>query len=136
MYPGHELYRTAIENEADKPHAQTGKLPTPGEVEWARFAAQTPHYVLANALTSARWSRTSFVRTVDDVAALKQQPDKDIYLVGGGRTAAILIEAGLVDELRLIVYPLIAGEGMPLLPRRKLAAGFNCRRSSSARKGS
>jgi dihydrofolate reductase len=41
---------------------------------------------------------------VDDVAALKQQPDKDICLVGGGRTAAILIEAGLVDELRLIVY--------------------------------
>ena len=51
---------------------------------------------------------------MDAIAALKQQPGKDIYLVGGARTTASLIDAGLVDELRLIVYPLIAGEGKAL----------------------
>src|ERR1043166_5177395 len=51
---------------------------------------------------------------VDEIAALKQQPGKDIYLVGGARITTSLIDAGLVDELRLIVYPLIAGEGVPL----------------------
>jgi dihydrofolate reductase len=42
------------------------------------------------------------------------EPGKGIYLMGGARTAASLIDAGLVDELRLIVYPLIARDGKPL----------------------
>ncbi|MDE2154633.1 MAG: dihydrofolate reductase family protein [Xanthomonadaceae bacterium] len=37
---------------------------------------------------------------MDELAALKRQPGKDIYLVGGARITASLIEAGLVDELR------------------------------------
>ena len=48
------------------------------------------------------------------MAALKGQAGKDIYLMGGARIAASLIDAGLVDELRLIVYPLVAGEGKAL----------------------
>jgi dihydrofolate reductase len=45
---------------------------------------------------------------------MREQHGKDIYLVGGARTTAGLIDGGLVDELRLIVYPLIAGEGAAL----------------------
>jgi len=92
----------------------TGKLPTPAEVEWARFAAQTPHYVLSKTLTSALWPKTKFIRGLEDIAALKQQPGKDIYLMGGAQVTASLIDAELVDELRLIVYPLIAGKGKAL----------------------
>ena len=114
MYPGYEGYWTAIQNEPDKPVWTGGPAPTPGEVDWARFAAHTPHYVLSNTLTSAGWSQTSFLRGLDEVTALKQQPGKDIYLVGGARTTASCIDAGLVDELRLIVYPLIAGGGVAL----------------------
>jgi dihydrofolate reductase len=114
MYPGYEGYWTAIQNEPDKPVWITGSAPTPAEIEWARFAARTPHYVLSRTLTSALWPNTSFVRGLEEIAALKRQPGKDIYLVGGARTTASLIDAGLVDELRLIVYPLIAGEGKAL----------------------
>jgi dihydrofolate reductase len=114
MYPGYEQYWSTIQNALDKPLPMTGKLPTPAEFEWARFAAQTPHYVLSNTLTSALWPRTSFVRGLEDIATLKQQPGKNIYLMGGARITASLIDAGLVDELRLIVYPLIAGEGKAL----------------------
>lgn len=114
MYPGYEQYWTAIRNEPDKPVWITGSPPTPAEIKWARFAAQTPHYVLSSTLTSAAWPNTSFVRRCEDIAALKQQPGKDIYLVGGARTTASLIDAGLVDELRFLVYPLIAGDGKAL----------------------
>ncbi len=114
MYPGYEQYWTSIQKEPDKPVWITSSAPTPAEVEWARFAAQTPHYVLSNKLTSALWPKTSFVRGLEEIATLKQQPGKDIYLVGGARTTASLIDAGLVDELRLIVYPLIAGDGKAL----------------------
>ncbi|HRB82373.1 MAG TPA: dihydrofolate reductase family protein [Nitrospira sp.] len=114
MYTGYEQYWTAIQNDPDKPLPMTGTLPTPGEIEWARFAAETPHYVLSSTLTSVYWPKTSIVRRIEDIAALKQQSGKNIYLVGGARTTASLIDAGLVDELRLIVYPLIAGSGKAL----------------------
>ena len=114
MYPGYEQYWTAIQNAPDQPLPMTGKLAAPAEIAWARFAAQTTHYVLSNTLASAQWPKTRFLRSVDDVAALKQQPGKDIYLMGGGQTASSLIDAGLVDELRLIVHPLIAGDGRAL----------------------
>ena len=114
MYPGYQRYWSAIQSEPDKPVWITDSAPTPDEKKWARFAAKTPHYVLSNTLTSALWPKTRFIRKFEDVAALKQQPGKDIYLMGGARIAASLIDAGLVDELRLIVYPLIAGEGKAL----------------------
>ncbi|HEX7110242.1 MAG TPA: dihydrofolate reductase family protein [Aestuariivirga sp.] len=114
MYPGYERYWTGIQNEPDKSAWITGSAPTPAEIEWASFAARTPHYVLSNTLTSALWPKTRFVRGLEEIAALKQQPGKDIYLMGGARITASLIDAGLVDELRLIVYPLIAGEGKAL----------------------
>lgn len=114
MYPGYEQYWTSIRDEPDKPAWITGNPPTPAEIEWARFAAQTPHYVLSSTLTSVRWPRTSVIRGLEEIAALKSQPGKDIYLVGGARTTASLIDVGLVDELRLIVYPLIAGPGKTL----------------------
>lgn len=114
MYPGYEQYWTAMQNEPDKPLPMTGKLPTPAELEWARFAAKTPHYVLSSTLNSAAWPSTRFLRGVDDVAALKREAGKDIYLMGGAQIVASLIDAGLVDELRLIVYPLVAGEGKAL----------------------
>lgn len=114
MYPGYEQYWTAIQERPDERIPMTGKVPTPGEVEYARFTEQAPHYVLSSTLTSATWSNTSFLRGLDEVAALKRQPGKDIYLVGGAQVLASLIDAGLVDELRLTVHPLIVGDGKSL----------------------
>lgn len=129
MYPDYEPYWTTIKNEPDKPLQETGRLPTPGEVEWARFAARTPHYVLSNTLNSASWAHTSFIRGLEDVAALKRQPGKDIYLVGGAKTVASLIDVGLVDELRLLVYPLISAEGKPLFGTSKRRRDLVLRKS-------
>ena len=111
MYRGYEQYWTAIQqNEPGTPLPMTGKLPTQGEIKWAGFIKQTPHYVFSNTLTSALWSNTKFIRSLEDIAALKQQSGKSIYLMGGAQIASSLLDAGLVDELRLIVYPLLAGK--------------------------
>jgi dihydrofolate reductase len=127
MYPGYEGYWTGIQNDPAKPAWITGSAPTPAEIEWSRFAARTPHYVLSRTLTSARWPHTSFLRGLEEIAALKQQPGQDIYLVGGARTAASLIDAGLVDELRLIIYPLIAGGGKALFAATEHRRGLELR---------
>jgi dihydrofolate reductase len=127
LYPGYEHYWTSIREEPSKPAWITGAPPTPDEVKYAAFAAQTPHYVLSNSLTSAAWPTTRFVRRLDEVAALKQQAGQHIYLVGGARTTASLIEAGLVDELRLIVHPLLVGKGKPLFAAAESRRGFALR---------
>lgn len=114
MYPGYEQYWTAIRNAPDQPLPMTGKLAAPAEIQWAEFTARTPHYVLSRTLDHAAWPQTRFIRSFDDLAALKRQPGKDIFLMGGGTVVAGAIEAGLLDELRLIVYPLIAGDGQAL----------------------
>ncbi|MEO8670315.1 MAG: dihydrofolate reductase family protein [Tahibacter sp.] len=115
MYPGYEHYWSAIQDcPTDQALPLTGKPPSPAEIQWARFAANTPHYVLSSTVTSARWARTRFITTFEEVSALKAQSGKDIYLMGGAQLTASLIDAGLVDELRLIVYPLLAGAGKSL----------------------
>jgi dihydrofolate reductase len=128
MYPGYEQYWSAIQSEPDKPHWITGQPPTAAEREWARFVSQTPHYVLSSTLSSARWPKTRFVRGLEEIDTLKRQSGKDIYLIGGARTTASLIDAGLVDELRLIVYPLIVGPGKALFATTEQRRGLELRK--------
>ncbi len=117
MYPGYEQYWTAIRDAPRQPLPMTGKLPLPAELRWSKFAGRTPHYVLSKTLVSAAWPQTIILRDVDQVSKLKSQPGKDIYLMGGAQLASSLIDAGLVDELHVITYPLLAGPGKPLFER-------------------
>jgi len=119
MYPNYEQYWTRIQNEPLEPHPMSGRVPTPAEIDWARFAARTPHYVLSSTQTSALWPQTEFVRGLEEIAALKQRPGKDIYLMGGAQITASLVDAGLVDEFRLIAYPLVAVDGKTLFAMTK-----------------
>jgi dihydrofolate reductase len=135
MYPGYEQYWTSIQNEPNKPVWITGNPPTPDELEYARFVTQTPHYVLSTTLTSTLWPNTHFIRSLDEVAALKKQPGKDIYLVGGAQTTSSLIDARLVDELRLIVYPLIAGDGKALFGTPQHRSAFELREAQRLQGG-
>jgi dihydrofolate reductase len=135
MYPGYESYWSAVQNQPDKPLPMTARLPTPAEIEWARFAAQTPHYVLSSTLSSAQWPKTRFLRGLNEVAVLKQQPGKDVYLVGGARTVASLIDAGLVDELHLHVHPLIVGAGKGLFATSERHRGLELRNVQQLKDG-
>jgi dihydrofolate reductase len=91
--------------------------------------------VLSSTLTSALWPTTRFVRSLDEVAALKQQPGKDIYLVGGARATASLLDAGLVDELRLMVYPLLAAEGKALFATAERRQGLELQKVEQLENG-
>lgn len=135
MYPGYERYWSGIQSDPDTPAWITGTPPTPAELEWADFIRRTPHYVLSTKLDATLWPNTRILRSARDVAELKKQPGEDIYLVGGARTTAGLIDAGLVDELHLIVYPLVAGEGTALFAKTEKRSQLELREATALADG-
>jgi len=52
------------------------------------------------------------------LAELRAATSKDTWIVGGGRTARLCLDAGLLDELELYVVPRLLGDGVPLFERR------------------
>ena len=114
MYPGYEQYWGAILANPEGILPFTGKVASKGEVAYAKFAEKTPHIVLSRTLDKASWKNTRIVRDVGEIRRLKQQPGKDMHAVGGATLVGTLINQGLIDELRLVVYPIILGGGKAL----------------------
>lgn len=114
MYPGYEQYWLAILANPEGVLPLTGRVPSDGEIEYARFADKTPHVVLSTTLNTVAWQTTRIVRTVADIRALKQQPGKHIHAVGGASLVSTLMNERLVDQLRLTVHPIVLGSGKPL----------------------
>jgi dihydrofolate reductase len=75
-----------------------------------------PKVVFSRTLARADWNNTRLV-TGDaerDVPRLKQQPGKDLLIFGGAKLTASLTRAGLIDEYRLGLNPVVLGAGSPL----------------------
>jgi dihydrofolate reductase len=114
MYPGYEQYWGAILANPEGILPFTGKVASKGEVAYAKFAEKTPHIVLSRTLDKVSWKNTRIVRDVGEIRRLKQQPGKDMHAVGGATLVGTLMNQGLIDELRLVVYPIILGGGKAL----------------------
>jgi dihydrofolate reductase len=114
MYPGYEEYWLAVLTHPERPVPLTGRVPSPGEIEYARFADRTPHVVLSRTLDTVGWRTARIVRDVAAIRALKHEPGRHIHAVGGASLVSSLMDAGLVDELRLTVHPVVLGTGKPL----------------------
>ena len=105
MYAGYAEYWTA---------ALTGPTATDNERAFAQLAQRTKHIVVSRTMESAAYLQTSIVHDLADVARLKQEPGKNIVAWGGASLASALSAAGLVDELQLLVNPVVLGGGKAL----------------------
>ena len=77
----------------------------------------TPKYVVSGTLKSAEWQNSTLIPAASalaGIAALKQQPGRNIGMTGSGTLTASLLREGLVDELHLFVFPLVLGSGQRL----------------------
>jgi dihydrofolate reductase len=83
------------------------------------FAAQmngTQKYVVSNTLTSADWQNSTLVSgdVVKELASLKEQPGGNLGVTGSGTLVRSLLREGLLDELHLLVHPIVVGTGKRL----------------------
>jgi dihydrofolate reductase len=81
--------------------------------EWADRLRSLPKYVVSSTLEDLDWNNSTVLKgeVVNEVSKLKQNVDGDIVVYASGRLVPTLIEHDLVDELRLMVYPVVVGAG-------------------------
>ena len=102
-----------------------------GRVTYEMFAAHWPHqtgdladtmnntakYVVSGTLKSADWQNSTLIsasRAYAEIAELKQQPGQDITVGASATLVRFLLAEHLLDELRLLVHPVVAGTGTRL----------------------
>lgn len=76
----------------------------------------TRKYVVSTTLTSADWQNSTLINgdVNAELARLKEQPGGNLGISGSGTLVASLLRAGLLDELHLLVHPLVVGSGKRL----------------------
>jgi len=81
--------------------------------EWADRLNSLPKYVVSSTLEQAKWSNSTLLKgdVVSEVSTLKREIDGEIVVYASARLVRTLMEHGLVDELRLTVYPVVIGAG-------------------------
>lgn len=83
-------------------------------------------YVCSKSLTTADWNNTEiFTDAIVDITKLKQEGEGNLFVFGSGKLCNSLMRAGLFDEYRLCIAPMILGRGRQLfesgLPTEKLS---------------
>src|SRR5947209_12471681 len=86
------------------------------EGEFADQFNTMPKYVVSSTLDEAEWNNSTVLKgdVVDAVSKLKQDVDGEIVVHGSVQLVQTLLEHDLVDELRLMVYPVVLGSGKRL----------------------
>jgi dihydrofolate reductase len=102
-----------------------------GRVTYDEFAAYWPQqtgdtadtmngtakYVVSGTLTSADWQNSTLLpaaSAIAQIAELKQRPGKNIGMTGSATLVSSLLREGLLDELHLLVFPVVLGSGKRL----------------------
>jgi dihydrofolate reductase len=87
------------------------------EQPYTDYLNDTPKYVVSRTLDEPlEWQNSTLIKgnVTDEVSRLKEQPGKDIGIVGSGALVRSLLAEDLLDDLRLMVHPIVLGRGKRL----------------------
>jgi dihydrofolate reductase len=75
-----------------------------------------PKFVVSTTLEDPEWNNTTVIKghVAEEVAKLKQRPGGDIVIHGSAQLVQALLEDDLIDEYRLMVFPIVLGSGKRL----------------------
>jgi dihydrofolate reductase len=91
--------------------------PTQGsDVPMADFLNNSPKHIVSSTLDTLEWANSTLVTgdLAEEIAKLKEQPDSNIQIPGSPTLVRSLLRDGLLDELHLLVHPLVVGAGKRL----------------------
>jgi dihydrofolate reductase len=90
--------------------------PTAPADEIANKMNNLPKVVFSRTLQKVGWNNSRLVKEKlhEEVSKLKNQPGKDLVVLGSATVASSLLQAGLIDEYRVILQPVLIGTGNPL----------------------
>lgn len=80
------------------------------------YINSVPKFVVSTTLEEVEWNNSTLINenVAGEVSGLKRQPGKDVTTIGSGTLVHSLLQDGLLDELRLMVHPVILGSGRRL----------------------
>ena len=68
-------------------------------------------YILSNTVAETAWENTTFVTTIEDIKKLKESDGPELQVWGSSELVHLLLEHDVADEIRLMIYPIILGQG-------------------------
>lgn len=88
----------------------------PGRTDEAGFADKfnsMPKYVVSTTLENPEWTNSTVIRgnLAEEIAKLKRQYEQDIVIHGSGELLDSMMQEGLIDEYRLMIFPVVVGTG-------------------------
>jgi dihydrofolate reductase len=88
----------------------------PSEEPFADYINNTPKLVVSTTLQTVEWRNSTLIKgdVAQELTKLKQQPGKNISMTGSGTLVGWLLRQGLLDELGLLVCPIVVGSGRRL----------------------
>ena len=93
-----------------------GYWPTSNDEPFATYINNTPKYVVSNTLEKVEWKNSTLLKgdLAENVIRLKKQPGKNIAVNASPTLVRFLLQLGLLDELRLSLFPVVVGKGKRL----------------------
>jgi dihydrofolate reductase len=98
------------------PAAATNPATPKSDLEIADKMNNLPKIVFSKTLQKVEWKNTRLVKEniAEEISKMKEQPGKDMVIFGSGSIVSTFMQHGLIDEYRIIVNPIILGNGNPL----------------------
>jgi dihydrofolate reductase len=84
--------------------------------DFADYMNNTPKYVVSTTLTAAEWQNSTLINgdVVKELTRIKEQPGGNLSTTGSGTLVLSLLREGILDELHLLVHPILVGAGKRL----------------------
>ncbi len=99
------------------PAAASNPQSSESDKKFSRYADETRKIVVSSTLDGVEWKNSTLIKNniAEEIQKLKQQPGKNMIVVGGATVAQTFAKLGLIDEYLIVVHPVILGKGKLLL---------------------
>ncbi len=81
-------------------------------------------YCVSSTKVESEWNNSKFLSNVEEIKKLKESGDADLQVIGSGNLCQTLFKHDLVDELRLMTFPITLGQGKKLFDEGTIPAAF------------